>query len=534
MCLKKTVFFLICVSLTNCKQKPNIVLILADDLGWNDVSYHGSNQIPTPNIDALAYNGIILDRFYTQPACTPSRAALLTGQYPIRTGFQGFVIHAGENRYLPHDVKLLPEKLQDLGYNTNLIGKWHLGYAYRNVTPTYRGFDYHFGYWNGVIGYFDHIAEDEGLTGFDMRRNFDVMWSTQNQYATELFTTKAKEVIMNHNETTPLFLLVSHLAPHAGKRGVVYEVPDEAANNEKFWYIKDDNRRKYAGMVDELDKSVGKIIQALFEKGILDNTIILFMSDNGAQTVGPVQANSGSNWPFRGTKFTAFEGGIRNVAFMYYSRLKQKNVVYDGLMHITDVYPTLLGAIGENTNDLKLDGINQWNTLMQNGESNRTEVLINIDEVENWSGIIFDGLKLINGSGSFNQTLEGFYGDDGRNSSNPPYDPIKVLNSTANKALNSNLTEALILQLRNKTDIGNCRLDYDGNNCNEGKMCLFDLINDPCETTNVAYLLPDITIELSKRLSLFWNMLVPQKNIPYDPNSNPIYFNNTWTTWLDV
>lgn len=127
--------------------------------GWNDVGFHGSNQIPTPNIDAFAYNGVVLNRFYTQQTCTPSRAALLTGNYPIRSGMQGYPLRAGENRSLPLDMKAMPEHFQNLGYKTYLIGKWHLGHAYRSSTPVYRGFDYHFGYWNGYIGYFDKLIQ---------------------------------------------------------------------------------------------------------------------------------------------------------------------------------------------------------------------------------------------------------------------------------------------------------------------------------------------------------------------------------------
>ena len=126
--------------------------------GRNDVGFHGSNQIPTPNIDALAYNGIILDKFYTQYACTPSRAALLTGNYPLRYGIHGSPIRAGQNRSLPEDVTTMPEHLKKLGYKTHLVGKWHLGAAYKKNTPLRRGFDTHFGYWHGFVGYFDYTA----------------------------------------------------------------------------------------------------------------------------------------------------------------------------------------------------------------------------------------------------------------------------------------------------------------------------------------------------------------------------------------
>ncbi|KAF5291764.1 hypothetical protein FQA39_LY14252 [Lamprigera yunnana] len=509
-------------------------------VGWNDVSFHGSNQIPTPNIDALAYNGIILNRFYTEPTCTPSRAALMTGLKPKSfVGFQGFVIRAGEERYLPFNVKLLPEQLQNLGYSTQLVGKWHLGYPYKNTTPTYRGFDYHYGYWNGFIGYFDHFAgpsvNKQSMCGFDMHEGLKPHWENQNQYATHLFTKKAEEIIARHDKKKPLFLMLSHLAPHAGKSGVVYEVPDEEANKKKFHYIQNEKRRKYSGMVDELDNSVGAIITALSQKGILNDTIILFISDNGAQTFGPLHENSGSNWPLRGMKFSVLEGGVRNVGILYYSRLKKKSTIYDGLIHITDLYPTLIRAAGGDLTEFDTDGINQWDALINNAPNTREEILVNIDEVEEFSAIIGQGsFKLINGSAPYDFDFQGFYGDDGRGSLNPVYNVTRILNSVTNKVLDGSLTKEKVLELRQSVDIGDCQKNYDGSICGKHNMCLFDVFKDPCETANVIDKYPEIAKSLKKRLQHYWDTLMSQKNQPVDPKSNPSLHNNTWVTWLDL
>ncbi|XP_026470682.1 arylsulfatase B-like [Ctenocephalides felis] len=151
-------------------DRPHIVYIMADDLGWNDVSFHGSNQILTPNIDALAYNGMILNQHYVQPTCTPSRAALMTGKYPIYTGLQGYPLSIGDTRTLPAG-KILPGHLKDLGYVTRLVGKWHLGYSSLNATPTHRGFDSHLGHWTGFTSYYDYIHE--GLMKIKASRNSD-------------------------------------------------------------------------------------------------------------------------------------------------------------------------------------------------------------------------------------------------------------------------------------------------------------------------------------------------------------------------
>ncbi|CAH1981651.1 unnamed protein product [Acanthoscelides obtectus] len=235
-------------------KKPNIILIIGDDEGWNDFGFHGSNQIPTPNIDALAYNGIILDKFYTQQTCTPSRAALLTGVYPFRFGFQGKPINPGENRSLPLDTPTMAEQLKKLGYSMHLVGKWHLGAAYKHVTPTRRGFDSHFGYWAGFVGYFDYMASTEltnttNYTGLDLHDNFEPQWQYQGQYATDLFTEKSLDIIDKHNADKPLFLLLAHLAAHTGKDGIEIGVPNITEAHEKYKYIDRKERRQYAGDV---------------------------------------------------------------------------------------------------------------------------------------------------------------------------------------------------------------------------------------------------------------------------------------------
>nr|CAD7393265.1 unnamed protein product [Timema cristinae] len=234
------------VSSTNLK-KPNIIIILADDLGWNDVSFHGSNQIPTPNIDALAYNGIILNSHYVPALCTPSRSALMTGKYPTHTGMQHLVILAPEPWGLPLSEKLMPEFLKEAGYSTHAVGKWHLGFFRKEYTPTYRGFDTHYGYWNGYQDYYDHsmLATLVPYKGYDMRRDLDLDYSNQGHYSTDLFTEEAVRLIQTHDSRRPMFLYLSHLAPHAGNDDDPFQAPDEEV--AKFPHIDDPERRVYAG-----------------------------------------------------------------------------------------------------------------------------------------------------------------------------------------------------------------------------------------------------------------------------------------------
>lgn len=290
--------------------------------GFNDVGSHGSNQIPTPNIDALSTFGINLNRYYVAPMCTPSRAALMTGKYPSSIGMQHFVIPSEQPWGLGLDQKLLPEYMKEGGYSTHIIGKWHLGFYQKRYTPCRRGFDTHFGYLGPYIDYFNHsltrvvriinISTNQlmmhsfmfaqGLpwtfeSGYDMRKNMEMHYETKGIYATNLFSDVAVETIKTHNTAKPMFMYLSHLAPHAANYFDQLQAPEE--DIAKFLYIKDEKRRKYAAMLSRLDASVGRVVGALKERKMLDNSVILFFCDNGAPIIAE-HGNGGSNHPFKG------------------------------------------------------------------------------------------------------------------------------------------------------------------------------------------------------------------------------------------
>jgi arylsulfatase B len=244
------IFVSFCVSLSKqqVQTKKNVVVIMVDDLGYNDVSYRGSNEIPTPNIDALAYNGAILNRFYTPPLCTPSRASLMTCKYPFRSGMQHFVIPSDEPWSLGKNEKLLPQYFKQAGYSTSLIGKWHLGFYQKQFMPTQRGFDSFFGYVGPYIDYFDYTLNmfDRSYSrGFDMRRNETIANDFNPIYATDLFTNEAIRTINSHDKKKPMFMLLTHLAPHAGNEDFPMQAPEEEI--KKFSYIANVKRRTLAG-----------------------------------------------------------------------------------------------------------------------------------------------------------------------------------------------------------------------------------------------------------------------------------------------
>ncbi|XP_015431901.1 PREDICTED: arylsulfatase B-like [Dufourea novaeangliae] len=514
---------------------PHIIVFMADDLGWNDIGFHGSNQILTPNIDALGYNGIILNRHYVLPSSTPSRTAFFTGQYPIRIGMQGDGIHGGEPRGLPLNIKILPEYLRGLGYTTKLIGKWHMGYHTPQYTPLHRGFDTFLGFYNSHITYYDYRYSNQNMSGYDMHRGDDPAYGINREYATDLFTEEAIRIIENHEHHRPLYLHISHLAVHAP-----LEQPVDQYNDREFLQIREPNRRKYAKMVSRLDDSVGRIFHALGEKGMLRDSMILFLTDNGAASIGRYR-NWGSNYPLRGTKYTLYEGGVRGAAAFWSPRIQKGARVSNQLVHITDWLPTLYSAAGGDLNDLgEIDGIDQWRVLSEGVGRGREKLLLNIDEMYKTEGAIYSRFKLLRGSID-NGYYDGYYGDSGRTIEVPPYSDL-VLKSSVSQGITYHLggpvtQPSTMLQLRREATV-QCRPNTTYFNrhvfttCNVTE-CLFDIVNDPCETKNIAESYRRIARDLDLYLERYGHILVRQIKVPVDWLADPRRRNNTWEPWMN-
>ncbi|XP_049956680.1 arylsulfatase B-like [Schistocerca serialis cubense] len=532
--------------ITTASVRPHIIFIVADDLGWNDVSFHGSDQIPTPNIDALAFNGIILNNHYVQPVCTPTRASLMTGRYPIHLGMQGYPLMAAEPRGMP-EGKILPQYLKDLGYVTRAVGKWHLGYYRKQMTPTFRGFDSHFGYYGGFVSYYDYILQDvyngTPYSGFGLRRNLSVAWDKVGQYATDVFTEEAVSVIEQHDDRDPLFLYLAHVAPHAGNRGKLLEAPQDVIN--RFPYIPDPDRRTYAAMIAKLDESVGRVMTALQDRDMLDNSIVVFISDNGAPTIG-TYPNWGSNWPLRGVKETLWEGSVKGVALMWSNLLHQTPRVSHQLMHVSDWLPTLYSAAGGNTLDLarNMDGVDQWESLLYNLVSRRDEVLINIDEKTRNAAIRLHNWKLVIGT-TRGGRYDGYFGASGREDpATPPYNATAVVASPAGAALAHAMQvryrrptrEDVIATLRASATV-RCEPNstFNAPPCNpaqSGEPCLYDVASDPCELNNLARTYDNVALHLRQQLVRRRAGLVPQANLPVDAaGADPRRWNFTWIPW---
>lgn len=259
-----------------------------------------------------------------------------------------------------------------------------------------RGFESHVGIWTGHHDPFDHTAEEKGMWGLDFRRGFDVAWDLHGKYTTDVITNEAEKVIRNRNSSQPLFLYIAHTAVHSANPYSPLPAPDDTV--AKIDNIEDYNRRKFAAMMYHLDQSVGSVVQTLADEKILENSIIIFSTDNGGPAAG-FNLNAASNFPLRGVKNTLWEGGIRGAGFIWSPLLKERQRVSNQLIHISDWLPTLLFAAGGDVDSLKnIDGINLWNELSENLGSKRIEVLHNIDDVWGSAALMVNKWKIVVGT----------------------------------------------------------------------------------------------------------------------------------------
>jgi arylsulfatase A-like enzyme len=354
--------------------RPHIVHIVADDLGWKDVGFHGSD-IRTPAIDRLAEGGARLQAFYTQSMCTPTRACLMTGRYPFRYGLQTGVILSTHTYGVPTDEWLLPQALKEAGYRTAIIGKWHLGHGDRKYWPRQRGFDHQYGPLIGEIDYFTH--QQHGVVDW-YRNNQRVV---EEGYSTTLFGQEAVRLIQAHDPSTPLYLYLAFNAPHTP-----YQATAEFL--DVYGHIADPHRRAYAASITAMDHEIQRVVEALERKGMRDQTLILFHSDNGG-TFNKMFAGEGDmaevtipcdNGIYREGKASLYEGGNRVCALANWPGHIPPGTKVDGMIHAVDLYPTLARLAEASTAKCKpLDGLDVWAAIAEGKPSPRTEVVYNIE-----------------------------------------------------------------------------------------------------------------------------------------------------------
>ena len=353
--MKKIIIIFVCISiLLSCSSKtdskPNVIIILADDAGYSDFGFMGSDEIKTPNLDQLALDGVTFNNAYVSASvCSPSRAGLLTGMYQQRFGHECNLDSDVNNSFDPNQITIA-EALKTEGYSTGLIGKWHLGDKKQNH-PLNNGFDYFWGFISGARNYFydpnevnrnsiRNVVENYSQTKFD-------------GYLTEVLGDKAISFIdKNYQSNNPFFLFLSFNAPHTPMH----------AKKEVLEKFKDNPRKVYASMMWSMDEAIGNVIESLKENNQYDNTIIYFLSDNGA-----AMSNDASPFPFKGWKGNQYEGGIKTPMIMTWKNKIKSNTQFDGFISALDIFKTSLEVSNVNKDlMIKADGKNIMNHLNDN------------------------------------------------------------------------------------------------------------------------------------------------------------------------
>ena len=355
-------------------ERPNIVIMLADDLGWADVGYHGG-PIDTPSLDRLADEGVELRRFYTTPICSPTRAALMTGRDPMRLGVAYAVILPWSNVGIHPDEHFMPESFRAAGYQTAMVGKWHLGHAQQTYHPNQRGFDHFYGHLHTEVGYFPPFANQGGK---DFQRNGESI--SDEGYESYLLGDEASRWIRERDPDKPFFLYIPFIAPHtplAAPTDLVEKYKDLEDDRQPARSVNTDLTRQisrlmlrgsarpmYAAVVEAMDRSIGNVLDTLDHEGLTENTIVLFFSDNGDAAYAMGGAD---NVPLRGGKGETFEGGIRVVATLRWPAKLPGSTRMEQIMSVMDVFPTLAAAAGiEAGNQRQLDGRNLWPAISEN------------------------------------------------------------------------------------------------------------------------------------------------------------------------
>ncbi len=340
--------------------RPNIILILADDLGWADIGYHDSD-IDTPNLDRLASEGTRLNRHYVYPTCSPTRVALLSGQYPSRFGV---LAPLSATTKMQGDDALITHGLRKLGYHTHIVGKWHIG-----ETPEHRplgyGFDTSYGYLRGQIDPYTHRYK----LGDHVTWHRNDKFVDEPGHVTDLITDEAIRIIESAGDQ-PFFLYVAQHSPHYPLNEPPRWIAPYEAKIDDVW------RRHYAAAVTHVDDGVGRMVAALERTGLRENTVLVFSSDNGGQRNwsapqgeynGRYAAHTtlGNNQPLRGWKGDLYEGGIRVPAFVHWPQHIPADRVFETPTHVVDWMPTLIRAAGgDPRKDTMADGIDLWPALL--------------------------------------------------------------------------------------------------------------------------------------------------------------------------
>jgi arylsulfatase A len=329
------------------QKKPNVLLIYTDDQGSMDLNIYGAKDLYTPNIDALAKRSVRFTQFYAAaPVCSPSRASLMTGRYPQRAGLAtNASSDKGGKVEMPGSQVTMAEMFKSAGYATCHIGKWHMGYSPATM-PNQQGFDYSFGHMGGCIDNYSHYFYWQGPNRHDLWRNGVEVWE-DGKFFPDLMVNELSR-FLDKNKTKPFYLYWALNIPHYPLQG------------QEKWrnYYKDlaSPRREYAALVSTMDEKIGMVLQKLKKLGLEENTIVIFQSDHGHSEEERTFGGGGYSGPYRGSKFSLLEGGIRVPAMISWPGNLPKDQVRDQLAVNVDWFPTLAELCKVSLPDRKIDG----------------------------------------------------------------------------------------------------------------------------------------------------------------------------------
>lgn len=440
--------------------RPNIIIMLADDLGWSDVGFHGGD-IDTPSLDRLAAEGVELSRFYTTPICSPTRAALMTGRDPMRLGVVYGVIMPWMNHGIHPAEHFMPQTFQAAGYQTAMVGKWHLGHSLQAYHPNERGFDHFFGHLHTEVGYFPPFGNQGGK---DFQLNGQSI--SRDGYESFILGDEVSRYIRERDTQKPFFIYMPFIAPHT-PLDAPQELQDKYADlpdNRKPARSKNTDQSRqinrimlqpsarpmYAAVVDGMDQAIGKVLTTLDEEGIADNTIVLFFSDNG----GAAYATGGAdNVPLRGGKGETWEGGIRVVSALRWPAKLEAGQKMGQIMTAMDVFPTLAEAaqLTPGNGQFALDGRSMWPAIAQGKTLPRQDLVFFASETPIRGSFMFT---------AFN-------------------DSWKLVQEVEQTLLSASVTNYL-----------------------------FDIDSDPNERNNLAEAHPDVVQEMAEEIH-YWRTLYP-------------------------
>jgi len=505
-------------------SRPCILWMVVDDLGWSDISHWGHYaEYYTPNIDYLMRTGIELTNYYVHPVCTPTRSAFLTGQYSFSLGLQYLdTMPPGTTEHIPFETPTMMEILGYLGYQNEMIGKWHLGYASQSMTPIGRGFDNHYGYYQDAEDYYTHFVISPKpehripeAHGYDFWDNFTADWSAWGQYSTDLFYDRFEQVINSYvslsddDNKPPLFMYMAFQTVHT-------PIQYPSFNFTNFCqHIINDNRRTYCLKVVYMDYIIGRMIDLYQSLGLWDNTLLILTPDNGGMVdwsnnsdivEDGVAISYGCNMPYRGGKATLYEGGVKVLGAINgginiipeHRRGLSSNV----LMHAIDWVPTIIeGLLNWQDHGLNFDGINVWKYLMgeQSTQTINEERVLFLDIEKNgtFAGVRQGNFKYFRGPRSNELICEvegvcliyhGYYPCD----QTDPYDTTAI-----------------------------------------DKEFLYDIVNDPYEVLNLAPFLPDKVNEFKQKIDeRIQYKYMQEQNATLYLEALPVLHDRTWAPFL--